>query len=771
MTALMSCYDTATVVCDNDGLRCPVGKVCVLEGTLCVDPGQEDEAELCRGRNESDECGDPLNPGHCKDGICVDDLCGNNVVESWEACDDGNKVPGDGCSADCSLTCGDKTIDEGELCDPSVLATSCLALGFDLGTAPCADDCQDYDETECINLGWMKSEAIPEDWHLLGVWAFAKNNVFAVGMDLDIDSATLLAPEETVDLTVLRCLTQQCGIVVHYDGATWTRVEEGPIGPIILTSIWASAPDDIYVVGFFGEVWHFDGEGWYDISLEDKDVHLTAVWGGEGSLIAVGGSAALGSTETHPVIVRRHDEIWGRMELPLDVQQSNSYLWSVWGDGLGGWFVGGKFGQSLRYDDDIHSWRTIDDSAIANMSTFSISGDSAGNVLYTGEAGEVVHYDGSEWKRTPSGTDVELMGTWADEDGPWFAVGGVGTILRRAGAESAWEKEQTDSTAHLMAVHGSPDGHVVAVGLDGTILSRRPRWHPMPTPVEAGGIIALRGIPGRCLYAAAHNEHVFEHDLNANDEWRDRLGPNQLSFRDLLVTDCTDVTVLTSRRIYALEDTNLIPHSYPSNKVFSSIWGGDDGGFVVGDDGLILRQAGPRSREWLTATAPAVTEDIDLIKVWGSDLRNVFAIGDNGSIFRFDGSEWTLDMDASPFALQDVAGDHDGNVYVLSDQGYVFKRDSQNNWETILVDYNTLNGLRTILPVGAGKLFVAGRDGFLSFYDGEHWTPIKTPTTAAILSLWSNGFPGDLYIGTADSAIYRLDVSAIPELTATSQAQ
>lgn len=62
-------------------------------------------------------------------------ICGNGVVEDGEACDDGNSVNGDGCSADCkaiepgyvcyegkpceqvSGVCGNGKVDDGEACD------------------------------------------------------------------------------------------------------------------------------------------------------------------------------------------------------------------------------------------------------------------------------------------------------------------------------------------------------------------------------------------------------------------------------------------------------------------------------------------------------------------------------------------------------------------------------------------------------------------------------------------------------------------------------
>ncbi len=44
--------------------------------------------------------------------------CGDGVIDPCETCDDGNRVDGDGCSADCGLeSCGNGTRDAGEACD------------------------------------------------------------------------------------------------------------------------------------------------------------------------------------------------------------------------------------------------------------------------------------------------------------------------------------------------------------------------------------------------------------------------------------------------------------------------------------------------------------------------------------------------------------------------------------------------------------------------------------------------------------------------------
>lgn len=57
-------------------------------------------------------CGSPLPDGTtcaagriCKNGACAPTICGDKVIEGTEVCDDGNLVDGDGCDADCTLSC------------------------------------------------------------------------------------------------------------------------------------------------------------------------------------------------------------------------------------------------------------------------------------------------------------------------------------------------------------------------------------------------------------------------------------------------------------------------------------------------------------------------------------------------------------------------------------------------------------------------------------------------------------------------------------------
>lgn len=102
--------------------------------------------------------GNPPNPA----------VCGNNVTESGEQCDDGNTNSTDGCSSTCNLeligaTCGDSIVNGTEICDVGVnttdlfddvfnlsLVTDCTSFpGYYNGNLSCDLSCLGYDLTTC----------------------------------------------------------------------------------------------------------------------------------------------------------------------------------------------------------------------------------------------------------------------------------------------------------------------------------------------------------------------------------------------------------------------------------------------------------------------------------------------------------------------------------------------------------------------------------------------------------------------------------------------
>ena len=82
-----------------------------------TDADLNDDGTLWCGGYTAFGAGDFGTPGEANPPCPV---CGNGEVEGFEACDDGNDTPTDGCEADCTVTpivCGNGLLQEGEQCD------------------------------------------------------------------------------------------------------------------------------------------------------------------------------------------------------------------------------------------------------------------------------------------------------------------------------------------------------------------------------------------------------------------------------------------------------------------------------------------------------------------------------------------------------------------------------------------------------------------------------------------------------------------------------
>lgn len=195
---------------------------------------------------------------------------------------------------------------------------------------------------------------------IYGLWATAKNDVWAVGKD---------------EGSPVR------GIVLHYDGASWKHVHDDPRVDIF-AGVWASGTNDVWVSGA-NLVTHYDGSAWSDVDLgsaamarygeivgsSPHDLWLTGVddGGGNGAIAHYDGSAwskpvgpnsgssyggmwidAAGSlwvaggvstsSSTTGVIDVEASGAWGTATLPPTTPQ----LDDVWGSPAGGglWVIG-----------------------------------------------------------------------------------------------------------------------------------------------------------------------------------------------------------------------------------------------------------------------------------------------------------------------------------------------------------------------------------------------------------------------------------------------
>ena len=98
----------------------------------------------------------------------------------------------------------------------------------------------------------------------------------------------------------------------------------------------------------------------------------------------------------------------------------------------------------------------------------SVWGIAANDVWAVGYSGTILHWDGSAWSSVPGGGTIWLQRVWGVAANDAWAVGYGGTILHWDG--SAWSSVASGTTSNLYGVWGSGAADVWAVGASGTIL-------------------------------------------------------------------------------------------------------------------------------------------------------------------------------------------------------------------------------------------------------------------------------------------------------------
>ncbi len=163
-----ACEDVSAVSYDTAvGTACvAIHPVCgnqVIEGDEACDDGNLGSGDGCNAECTSNEtCGNLfVDPDEdCDDGalvpadgcspLCFFEECGNHIVDPGETCDDGGELSGDGCSGTCKLEdCGDTFVDVGEACDDGNLSS----------TDGCDGECRllAEDGTTRVDAAWARA--------------------------------------------------------------------------------------------------------------------------------------------------------------------------------------------------------------------------------------------------------------------------------------------------------------------------------------------------------------------------------------------------------------------------------------------------------------------------------------------------------------------------------------------------------------------------------------------------------------------------------------
>ncbi len=254
------------------------------------------------------------------------------------------------------------------------------------------------------------------------------------------------------------------GTIVHWDGQRWQLAETGFVGDVV--AIWGSSSTRVFAVTSDGKVLHFNGIAWSASTPFDGNPVLADIWGSGPNDVWVVGARAFPEGQSPNILANFNGSTWTEHSVlhagGTSVWTSGADVWAV--DLLGNMFhrAGGVWSHYPR---------------LADRSTIAGSGPSD---VWFGAAGTIAHFDGHELRAVipPYLDGGRFYGSFARSASDAWMVGFRGRIAHFNGTDWYDDPRNLNVTIKdLRGVWASGRHDAWAVGDRGTIAHLGPYRH------------------------------------------------------------------------------------------------------------------------------------------------------------------------------------------------------------------------------------------------------------------------------------------------------
>ncbi|HWP38354.1 MAG TPA: hypothetical protein VNL18_12455, partial [Gemmatimonadales bacterium] len=135
---------------------------------------------------------------------------------------------------------------------------------------------------------------------------------------------------------------------------------------------------------------------------------------------------------------------------------------------------------------------------------------------------------------------------------------------------------------------------------------------------------------------------------------------------------------------------------------------------------------------WDSVASPASAW---LWTIWGTRSNNVWAAGSGGTIYRYNGTSWSLETTVATSQIRAIWGASESDVWAVGGSGGIFHYNG-STWAADpasgVVTTVTLFGVWGSAP---NDVWAVGASGVVLHYDGTSWTAVN-PAAASGISFW-----------------------------------
>jgi hypothetical protein len=238
---------------------------------------------------------------------------------------------------------------------------------------------------------------------LSAIYGFAPNDVWAVGEHI---SSNPTPPPNFLDSS----------LIIHYDGTQWREVKlNGGRG---LAEVSVPAPNDIWVCGTAGTLFHFDGSKWERDSVlvsltPGSEFWLTRITADRHSVFMLGLKYENQLGRETFYFFSKTGQFWAVADSFVIAPGQWEFKWgagALWISPWGTLFSAGT-GGVFRWTGS--NWVNVFQHP---TSLRSITGTSEQNMFVAGDYGKLYHYNGTDWfqYKELETADVVYSGVWTD---------------------------------------------------------------------------------------------------------------------------------------------------------------------------------------------------------------------------------------------------------------------------------------------------------------------------------------------------------------------
>ncbi|HBI14961.1 MAG TPA: hypothetical protein DDY20_05530 [Desulfobulbaceae bacterium] len=347
------------------------------------------------------------------------------------------------------------------------------------------------------------------------------------------------------------------------------------------------------------------------------------------------------------------------------------------------------------------SWQESFEGIPGKPVHYGVWGSGAGDVYFLRHTGSIpkggeddmniTHYGPSGWYLRYIGESAPLYDIWGRSASNIFAVGRSGKILRFNG--SSWNPMSSGTSEDLHGIWGGTVSpyRAVAVGENGTtLLFNGSSWSPMASNSTRSLRSVWGNTSGTRFFAVGSYGTILCYD---GSSWTNMISKTNAQLEDVWGSSETDVfavgdaSMVGTTRYYTvlhfngtdwsrMGGTPVVPADQSGR--LKGIWGSSASNiWAVGDDGIILHYNGSN---WTSVTRARAR----LYDIWGSSSTNIYAVGLFGTILRYNGASWSYVSlyDGTAWnPVTDLAFSATGKLYAsTSRQGIFASANQARNW-------------------------------------------------------------------------------------------